>query len=126
VLQDHELGAGDPRAIASAPSTEHVRSSRGSTGVAEHGVGFEPERRGERVDVAGVLRERPGLGRRRIGAPLRAIVDERVEPATEHRVVDAGAAVQCDQRELAGAALLNVEAGVADVHEHGGRDLICA
>jgi hypothetical protein len=100
----------------------HERAER----VAEHGVALEPERGRQRVDVARVLSERPRVRRRGLRAALRALVDEqqpvvavrRVEPVAEHRVVEARAAVQRDQREVAGAALLDVQAGIPDVDQH--------
>ena len=95
-------------------------------GVPEDGVALEPERAREGVHVAGVLLERPGLRRRRVRPALGALVDEqepavvaqRVEPVAEHRVVEPRAAVEHDQRQVAGSALLDVQARVAGVDEH--------
>jgi hypothetical protein len=89
--------------------------------AAEHGVALEAERR-----VARVVREGPRLRRRGLRPALGALVDEqqaarvteRVEPRPEHRVVEAGTAVEHDQREVARPALLDVEPRVPDVHEH--------
>ena len=81
-----------------------------------------------RLDVGGVMRERPRPRRRRLRAPRAALVDEqqaaavaqRVEVGAEHRVVEAGPAVQDEQRQLALAALGHVQACVTDVDEHRG------
>jgi hypothetical protein len=95
-------------------------------GVAEDRVALEPERAREGIDVAGVLPERPGLRRRGVRPALGALVDQqepvlgaqRVEPVAEHRVVEPRAAVEDEERQVAGSALLHVEAGVAGAHEH--------
>ncbi len=100
-----------------------------AVGVAEHGVALEAERRREVRDVPRELRQRPGRGRRRVAAALRALVDEQqaacvaepVEVGAELRVVEAGAAVEADEREGARAALGHEQARVP----HGDEVLRC-
>ena len=119
--------AGDDRGDRAAREVDRVlqRDER-PVGVAQHGVALEPERAGHRLDVGGVVRQSPGLGRRGIRAPGGALVDEqqpaavaeRVEVRAEHRVIEAGPAVEHEERQLAAAALGDVQADVTDVDEH--------
>jgi hypothetical protein len=75
-----------------------------------------------------VVGERPRPRRRSLRAPGAALVDEqqaaavaqRIQVGAEHRVVEAGAAVQDEQRKLALAPLGHVQARVTDVDEHRG------
>ena len=95
-------------------------------GVPEHRVALEPERARHRLDVGGVMSQRPRPRRRRLRAPGTALVDEqqaaaiaqRVQVGAEHRVVEARPAVQDEQRQIALAALGHVQARVTDVDEH--------
>jgi hypothetical protein len=94
--------------------------------VAEHRVALEPEAAGHRLQVGSVVGEVPGLRRRGLRAPGPALVDQqqpdaiakRVEVGAEHRVVEAGAPVQDEERELTRASLGHVQARVTDVDEH--------
>jgi hypothetical protein len=125
-LGRHARGDDRPRRAAREVDRVLQRDERPER-VAEDDVALEPERRRERVDVAGVAVERPGVRRRRLRAPLRALVDEqqpmlvaeRVETVAEHRVVEARPAVQRDEGEVAAAALLDMQSRVADVDQHG-------
>jgi hypothetical protein len=82
----------------------------------------------ERADVGGHLLQRPGRLGRLVRAALAALVDqdqpvavaERVEVIAELVVVEAGAAVQ-DQQRVAAAALHDIQARVADVYVPAGR-----
>ena len=60
--------------------------------------------------------ERPGAAL--VDQQQPAAIAERVEVGAEHRVVEPGAAVQDEERELARAALGHVQARVTDVDEH--------
>src|SRR5512132_3225723 len=94
--------------------------------MAEHRVAVEPHGGREGLDVGGLALDRPGLWRRRLRAPGRALVDEeqpaqvaeRIQIGAEHRVVEARAAVQDEERELTTAALGHVQARVTYVDEH--------
>jgi hypothetical protein len=94
--------------------------------VAEHRVALETHRRGQRLDVRGVLGQGPRLGRRPIRPPGRALVDqqqaadvsERVEVGAEHRVVESGTSVQDEERQRPAPALGHVHARITDVYEH--------
>ena len=87
-----------------------------------------PSAASEQVDVAGEDVERERLGVDPVAAPLAALVDvqqpelvaERVEPRPEHRVVEAGPAVQHDQREAVADLLDEQPVAVGELDVHGG------
>jgi len=92
--------------------------------VPEDGVLGQAEGAGERGDVGRHLAQRPGGGGGRCRPALGALVDQhqavgvrqRVEVVRELVVVEAGTAVEQEQR-VALAPLHDVQPGVADVDE---------
>ena len=121
---DHGAGV---RGIGRADEVR--QGDEGPEGVAQHHVALELQRRRQRRHVGGHARDGPGLRGRRLGAALGALVDEEepvvvgdgIQPPAELGVVQARPAVQRDHPERPGSALLDVQAGVADVDEAGHR-----
>ena len=116
-----------PAWAGSAGPTRCERATKAPKEWPEDDVALELERRRQGRDVRGHALDGPRRRRGGLRAALRALVDEeqpvvvgdRVQPPAELRVVEAGAAVQRDHPQRPGPALLDVQAGVADVDEAG-------